>query len=230
MLKTSGKTIAQRRAEINKTANHGIRAVCFDLDGVLVDAAEWHKDALNEALIAFDIDAISEEDHIKTYNGLSTYRKLDMLGVNPLGQRLIYEKKQDLTIDIIEERCTPVARIIETVERANLIFDNQVAVVTNCSRNTAKLMLKKSGLLHLFKFLVCNEDVDGKIKPHPRPYLLAQERFGLNGPKCLLAIDDTGRGIISAVDARCRTWFLKYFEELTADNLVGVLDSYRITI
>ena len=27
-----------------------IKAVIFDLDGVLVEAKEWHKDALNQAL------------------------------------------------------------------------------------------------------------------------------------------------------------------------------------
>ena len=30
-----------------------IRAVIFDMDGVLIDAKEWHYDALNRALALF---------------------------------------------------------------------------------------------------------------------------------------------------------------------------------
>ena len=214
--------------------DHGIRAVLFDLDGVLVDAADWHKDALNDALELFGYAPIEKKEHFKTFNGLSTKRKLDMLFNigridNECWNDSIAEKKQELTVKIINERCVPVQRIIDTVELANKLFNGQTAVVTNCSRPTAELMLEKSGLLHLFKFLICNEDVSGKIKPHPLPYILATERFGLKQNESL-AIDDTSRGIMSAIDAKCRIWRLKSFDDLTPSKLINTLDSYRITI
>lgn len=220
----------QTRQEINAQVDHGIKAMCFDLDGVLVDAADWHKLALNRALEFYGFDGISEEDHIKTYNGLGTYRKLEMLGIPKKYHRGIYGKKQDFTIDYIDRKCKTVERIRGAVSEAYRLFGGNICVVTNCSRYTAELMLKKAGLFDLFKFIVTNEDVDGKIKPHPWPYIFAQQKLGFTKNKEVLAVDDTGRGIISAVDARCRTWFLKNFEDLTADNLNRVLDGYRITI
>ena len=57
-----------------------IKLVIFDLDGVLVDARELHYQALNEALS--DIDpkyTIHRAEHLSTYDGLSTTKKLKML-------------------------------------------------------------------------------------------------------------------------------------------------------
>jgi len=53
--------------------------VIFDLDGVLVDACEWHRIALNEALEEICGYKISLEDHYKIYNGIPTRKKLEIL-------------------------------------------------------------------------------------------------------------------------------------------------------
>lgn len=51
-----------------------IKAVIFDMDGVLIDAKEWHFEALNTALGLFGMQ-ISRYDHLVTYDGLPTRRK-----------------------------------------------------------------------------------------------------------------------------------------------------------
>jgi beta-phosphoglucomutase-like phosphatase (HAD superfamily) len=55
-----------------------IKAIIFDLDGVLVDATEWHYEALNRALGLFGY-TIARYEHLTTYNGLPTRKKLEML-------------------------------------------------------------------------------------------------------------------------------------------------------
>src|SRR5258708_13234207 len=57
-----------------------ISAVLFDLDGVLVDATEWHYEALNRSLGLFGY-SISRYEHLSAYNGLPTRKKLEMLSV-----------------------------------------------------------------------------------------------------------------------------------------------------
>ena len=52
-----------------------IKAIIFDMDGVLIDAKEWHYDALNKALSLFGY-TISRYDHLTTYDGLPTSEKL----------------------------------------------------------------------------------------------------------------------------------------------------------
>ena len=53
------------------------KLVIFDLDGVLIDSKDYHYEALNKAL-GRDY-AISREDHINIYDGLSTLEKLKLL-------------------------------------------------------------------------------------------------------------------------------------------------------
>ena len=60
--------------------NRKIKAVIFDMDGVLIDAKEWHYEALNKALDLFGME-ISRYDHLVTYDGLPTLMKLQMLSL-----------------------------------------------------------------------------------------------------------------------------------------------------
>jgi beta-phosphoglucomutase-like phosphatase (HAD superfamily) len=48
------------------------------MDGVLIDAKEWHYEALNQALGLFG-SPISREDHLLLYDGLPTAVKLQEL-------------------------------------------------------------------------------------------------------------------------------------------------------
>ena len=80
-----------------------IEAVLFDLDGVLVDACDWHYLALNSALEAIGIPPISRYDHDTTYNGLPTRVKLEMLGLHEDECALVWKLKQDHTLQTIKE-------------------------------------------------------------------------------------------------------------------------------
>ena len=57
-----------------------IKAIIFDMDGVLIDAKEWHYEALNRALDLLGME-ISRHDHLVTYDGLPTRKKLEMLSM-----------------------------------------------------------------------------------------------------------------------------------------------------
>ena len=79
-----------------------LQLVIFDLDGVLVDACEWHRVAFNQALREISDYEISEQEHIEIYNGLPTAKKLDMLNlkgiVNINDNCLIHNRKQQITM------------------------------------------------------------------------------------------------------------------------------------
>lgn len=55
-----------------------IKLVLFDMDGVLIDAREWHYDALNKALELFGY-TITRQEHENFYDGLPTRVKLEHL-------------------------------------------------------------------------------------------------------------------------------------------------------
>ena len=52
-----------------------IKAIIFDMDGVLIDAKEWHYDALNKALMFYAYPTISIKDHLNKFDGIPTKEK-----------------------------------------------------------------------------------------------------------------------------------------------------------
>src|SRR5882762_2602700 len=88
-----------------------IRGVIFDMDGVLIEAKDWHYEALNRALGLFGM-AIDRDAHLATFDGLPTRRKLEILsktrGLPRRLQRFVNDLKQSYTMEITYSRCRPV--------------------------------------------------------------------------------------------------------------------------
>lgn len=86
------------------------KAVIFDMDGVLIDARDWHFNALNQALEPFGLE-ISRFEHENRFDGLSTKTKLNMLseekGLPREMHEAIFNIKQDRTFRIASEKCYP---------------------------------------------------------------------------------------------------------------------------
>ena len=79
-----------------------IRAIIFDLDGVLVDTKKIHFNALNLAFKNNNINyKISLEDHVKIFDGLPTKEKLNIL--NKKGK---VKKKLNKKIIILKKKFT----------------------------------------------------------------------------------------------------------------------------
>jgi HAD superfamily hydrolase (TIGR01509 family) len=178
------------------------KCVLFDLDGVLVDACDWHYEALNRALKEVAYYEISRQDHYEKYNGLPTLTKLSML--NDLGVitdedvRKISDVKQEHTIKVIEELCK---RDQSKVELMRALKDNgyEIAVVTNSIRKTATLMLSNSGVLPFVDLLISNEDTD-RNKPYPDPYIIAIHLLNSSHNKTII-VEDSPKGIKAAKDS-----------------------------
>jgi len=175
-----------------------IKAVIFDLDGVLVDAREWHYEALNRALNLFGFN-IHRYDHLTTFDGLPTREKLARLqvteGLPDKLSRVIGLLKQDYTREIIATKCFPVFHIENTVAR--LRRDGyQLAACTNSIRSSLDLMLSRSNLTDYFELTLSNEDVKNS-KPDPEIYEKAMIELGRTAGECL-AVEDNQHGVQAA--------------------------------
>ena len=69
-----------------------IKAILYDLDGVLVDATEWHYESLNDALNEIAGFIIKRDEHISTFNGIPTMKKLEILQKQNRLDRSLFEK------------------------------------------------------------------------------------------------------------------------------------------
>lgn len=167
----------------------------FDLDGVLVDACEWHKDALNEALREAVDYSITTEEHISTFNGIPTREKLKILserGIVPAGLHgTISSLKQEKTIQIIEKKAFKRKEKIELLKE---IKENNhiICCYTNSISKTANLMLEKTGIREFFKIILTNEDVK-KPKPDAEGYKYIINLLDIKKEKCYI-IEDSPKG------------------------------------
>lgn len=178
-----------------------IRAVVFDMDGVLVDAREWHYEALNQALAHVGC-AISRFDHLVTYDGLPTRDKLEMLSLehdlprslHPFLNRL----KQRYTMDIVATRCRPTFAHEYALSR--LRQDGlRLAVASNSIRRSIEAIMDKTALARHLEFTLSNEDVT-RGKPDPEIYCLAIDRLRL-APDEVLVVEDNEKGVRAATAA-----------------------------
>jgi len=175
-----------------------IKAVLFDMDGVLIDAKDWHYEALNRALNLFG-ENISRFDHITTFDGLSTRQKLEMLtierGLPKELHSFLNEMKQSYTMELVYTKCKPY--FVHEFAISSLKFSGlKIAVCSNSIRHTIEVMMQKSNLLQYLDLMVSNEDVS-KAKPSPEIYIKAINHFGLNPDECLI-LEDNENGIKAA--------------------------------
>ena len=157
-----------------------IKAVIFDLDGVLVDAKEWHYEALNRALGLFGME-VSRYDHLVTYDGLPTLKKLEMLSIErglPRSlHKLINDIKQQYTMEIVHAQCKAIFYHEYALSKLNQ-DGYKLAVCSNSIKKTIETMLESAGISQYFDFYISNQDVK-KPKPDPEMYIKAFKKFGL---------------------------------------------------
>ena len=175
-----------------------IRAVIFDMDGVLIDAKEWHYEALNAALKHFGFE-ISRHDHLVTYDGLPTRDKLEMLtqerGLPRELHSFLNRLKQKYTVEFVNERLAP--NFIHEFALSKLKERGlRLAVASNSIRKTVDLMMEKAALAPYLEFSLSNEDVN-KGKPNPEIYLKAIAKLGLQPTECVV-VEDNPHGLEAA--------------------------------
>jgi HAD superfamily hydrolase (TIGR01509 family) len=205
-----------------------IKAVLFDLDGVLIDATEWHYKALNRSLGLFGF-TISRYDHMATYNGLPTRRKLEMLSVEsglPSSlHALINRVKQVYTREEILASCWPTFEkefMMSRLRREGY----RIAVCSNAIRESVELMLTRAGLIEYVEFILSNEDVKAP-KPDPAIYNMAFARLGLEANEVVI-VEDAPHGIQAARRAGAHVCEVAGFNEVDYWRVRRAIDSVLI--
>lgn len=198
-----------------------IKAIIFDMDGVLIDAKDWHYEALNQALELFGF-SISRYDHLVTYDGLPTKKKLEMLSMErglPIGlHKFINHMKQAYTMEHVFMKCKPLFEHQFALSKLKN-EGYKLALCSNSVRITIDMMLNKADLTKYLDFTMSNQDVV-KSKPDPEIYNKAIAKFGLKPEECLI-VEDNQNGIKAAIDSGANVLKVKDVHDVTYDKIIN---------
>jgi HAD superfamily hydrolase (TIGR01509 family) len=209
---------------------NSIKAILFDFDGTLINAKEWHFDALNIALVKNGFNKIPHNEHLLTFDGLSTNQKLDLLSIkNKETRQKINEEKQRQTIKILKKETVPnndIVLLLKKLDEAGYT----IGCCSNAIRNTVETGLSYLGIKHYFKLILSNEDVS-KQKPDPEIYKKACEKLGIEPKECLV-VEDNQKGIEAGLTAGCFVHKVKGPEDLSGivDKLTAIEPTINLVI
>ena len=203
-----------------------IKAILYDLDGVLVDATEWHYESLNIALKEVAGFIIERDEHISTFNGIPTKKKMEILSKqNRLSPNLfqeVWDMKQEKTKEVIKRSASIDQNKIRLHDNTK---NMKKACITNSIRETAMLMLEKTGQLEFMDFVISNEDVT-EPKPSPEGYNLAMKRLKLEPHECMI-VEDAPKGIEAGKLSGANVYEVNGFYDVSLENILQKINYFN---
>ncbi|HEY3189646.1 MAG TPA: HAD family phosphatase [Solirubrobacteraceae bacterium] len=177
-----------------------IAAVCFDLDGTLVDSERVHWQAYRRVLQHYGADVELDEYRrrfIAVEGGAEWASERWAL---PIDGPTLRAKKAVVYRELIGGGVAPMPGARDCITRLHGLW--RLAVVTNSSRDEAAALLAPLGVVPLLDAIITRENY-GAPKPAPDGYLAAAAALGCPPAACV-AVEDTPRGVRSARAAGLR--------------------------
>jgi len=204
-----------------------IRAIIFDLDGVLIELKDTHYECLNKALNKIDPKyRISLDEHYKIYDGLPTRDKLEII-TKEKGLPVEYHDqirllKQHYTIEHIlnnVERDDKMVNMMKSLKERGYIL----AIASNSVRNTIFSAAVMQGYIGYIELIMSNQDVNFS-KPNPEMYLTTISKLGLKPEECVI-VEDSPFGIEAAQNSGGNVMKVKNSTEV---NLTNIIDQIKL--
>ena len=205
-----------------------IKVIIFDLDGVLVEARPIHYEALNRALSSIGEEfVISKEEHLASYDGLPTRKKLIKLteekGLPEEYHDKIWRMKQQCTSEVIEDMVWPEDHV-EIADAILRLKDNgyKIYCASNSIKSSMDLMLSCAGYIDLVDKWFSNEDVLYP-KPHSEIYLTCMVDAHVNPKECLI-VEDSHIGRKAAHESGGHVMGVSGLPDVTYGNILREIE------
>jgi beta-phosphoglucomutase len=196
-----------------------LKAVIFDMDGVIIDSNPFHRKAwgkfmekrgipVNEDIFNRIISGTPGDQAIRTLLGGEIQDEQVEIYVNEIDAefRESIRNSRDLA---------PVAGLrefLEELKKSNVL----IALATSAPVENIDLVLSGLEIGEYFGLIVGKSQVKNG-KPHPEVYLTTMDMLGVYADQCLV-FEDSLAGVRSAVNARIKT--VGVLTTVTADKLL----------
>ena len=176
-----------------------IRAVVFDLDGLMFNTEEFYVEVGSEVLRrrgkAFDSELLDAMMGLRPPQAIA--RMIDWHQLDSTVDEIEAESRE-IFKPLLDSRLQPMPGLLDllsALESARI----PKAVATSSGREFVDDVLSRFDLLPRFRFVLTGEDVVHG-KPHPEIYLAAADRFEA-APEELVVLEDSQTGCQAAVAA-----------------------------
>ena len=203
-----------------------IKAVLFDLDGVLTDTAVYHYKSWK--LIAESFGYVLTEEKNEELKGVSRKDSLDFIlkwantSIDDESKQQLLQRKNELYLELIED--LGEKDILPGVtDFLNILDDHQCLKGVGSSSKNAPYILERIGLASRFSVVIDGNQVN-KTKPDPEVFLLGCEQLNVNPNECLV-VEDAPSGALAAKRAGMKVLGIgKQGTIDQADKTVGSLE------
>lgn len=177
-----------------------IKAVIFDLDGVLVTTDELHFNAWKALAEELGITGFTKADNARQ-RGVSRMASLEVVlektekKFTDEEKTALAEKKNDMYVRSLAT-LSPSDALDGVNEFIEYLRSNGVKTAVGSASKNTPMILDKTNLADKFDAVSCGLDTT-KSKPDPEVFLIAAQKLGIEPSECVV-IEDSDAGIEAA--------------------------------
>ena len=174
-----------------------MKAVIFDMDGVLIDSQPYHFKADIDTMAEYGV--VKDQKFYEKFAGTLTSDRMrilkDLFKLDIPVEEMV-KKREDMILEIMaREDIKPVSGIpefLKSIKNRGL----KTAVASSSGYDLIGLILSRLGISEYFDSITSGNDVK-RGKPSPDIFLLAAERIGAEPSECLV-VEDSENGVRAA--------------------------------
>ena len=173
-----------------------IKAVIFDLDGVIVESEDAHIQAEKQTLRKYRVNISTEELHKFTGTTAKAFFT-EIIGKNKLNTTFeeINNQKEEILLKLLGQDAEPTHGVLNLIQKLRQ-RGIKLAIASSSTRRLVDYVLKKMNITRLFDCVVVAEDVEFS-KPDPEIFLKAAKKLAISPSHCLV-IEDAKLGVEAA--------------------------------
>lgn len=183
-----------------------IKAVIFDLDGVIVSTDNCHFNAWKK--LADEEEIYFDREINNRLRGVSRMESLDIVLENSdrpysVDEKKVLANKKNEYYKAMISKLTPNDILPGVLRRLEELKKNNIKIAIGSSSKNTPLILKQIGLSDYFDAISDGNNIK-KSKPDPEVFLKAAEMLRVENKNCLI-VEDADAGIMAGKNACMKT-------------------------
>ncbi len=178
-----------------------IKAVLFDMNGIIIDDEHIHEMAFKETVKPYGIE-MDHSTYLSCCAGQTDRAGYEQIASTfsknlPIDDLLLQKSQMYLKLFPANKKDYP--KVIDLIH--SLAKNFTLALTSSSSRAEVDLITKEFDIDHEFSITISADDAT-KGKPNPEPYLITAQKLNLQTKECVV-IEDSHSGVLSAKAAGC---------------------------